>query len=135
MFVNGKLAENDNLPAALEPDLGALTARDTAAKDVVREFRVPITDGMLVPGTNVVAVEFHKYAPGSTYLAFDTDLSLGLPPGSVPAPPAAPALSASLAAGPSTLTREPPTSAKGCSCALTSALTSTPCHSLLASRS
>jgi len=101
VFVNGKLAENDNLPAALEPDLGALTARDTAAKDVVREFRVPITDGMLVPGTNVVAVEFHKYAPGSTYLAFDTDLSLGLPPGSVPAPPAAPALSASLAAGPS----------------------------------
>ena len=41
IFVNGQLAYNDNLPAALEPDLGTLAARDTAAKDIVREFRVP----------------------------------------------------------------------------------------------
>ncbi len=86
VFVNGRLAYNDNLPAALEPDLGALTARDTAALDIAREFRVPVSSGMLVAGTNVVAVEFHKYAPNSTYLAFDTELSLGLASVDHPAP-------------------------------------------------
>ena len=34
---------------------------------------MPVTPGMLVAGTNVVAVEFHKYAPNSTYLAFSTE--------------------------------------------------------------
>ncbi len=100
VFVNGKLAYNDNLPAALEPDLGALTARDTTAKDIVREFRVPVPAGMLVAGTNSVAVEFHKYAPNSTYLAFDTDLTVGLPALTTPPPSAPTGLTASLVAGP-----------------------------------
>jgi len=100
VFVNGRLAYNDNLPAALEPDLGALTARDTAALDIVREFRVPVTPGMLVAGTNVVAVEFHKYAPNSSYLAFDTELSLGLSSSSAPPPSPPTGVTAAAIAGP-----------------------------------
>ena len=98
VFVNGQLAYNDNLPAALEPDLGALSARDTAAKDIVREFRVPLTPGQLVTGTNVVAVEFHKYAANSTYLAFSAELSADATLG-VTAPPAAPASLTTTVAG------------------------------------
>ena len=100
VFVNGRLAYNDNLPAALEPDLGALTARDTAALDTVREFRVPVSSGMLVAGTNVVAVEFHKYAPNSTYLAFDTELSLGLTSSTTPPPSPPTGVTATAIAGP-----------------------------------
>jgi chitodextrinase len=97
VFVNGQLAYNDNLPAALEPDLGALTARDTAARDIVREFRVPINPGLLVTGTNVVAVEFHKYAPNSTYLAFSAELSADATLAVAPAPPAPATLTATVA--------------------------------------
>jgi hypothetical protein len=100
VFVNGKLAYNDNLPAALEPDLGALLNRSGAAEDIVREFRVSVPAGMLVAGTNVVAVEFHKYAPGSSYLAFDTDLSLGLPSSNTPPPDAPTGLAATGVTGP-----------------------------------
>ena len=100
VFVNGRLAYNDNLPAALEPDLGALTARDTAALDVAREFRVPVSPGMLVAGTNVVAVEFHKYAPNATYLAFDTELSLGLAASNTPPPAPPTGVTATPIAGP-----------------------------------
>jgi chitodextrinase len=100
VFVNGRLAYNDNLPAALEPDLGALTARDTAALDIVREFRVPVSPGMLVAGTNVVAVEFHKYVPNSSYLAFDTELSLGLTSSNAPPPSAPTGVTATAVAGP-----------------------------------
>jgi chitodextrinase len=100
VFVNGRLAYNDNLPAALEPDLGALTARDTAALDIVREFRVPVSAGMLVAGTNVVAVEFHKYAPNSSYLAFDTELSLGLTSSNAPPPAPPTGVTATAIAGP-----------------------------------
>jgi hypothetical protein len=100
VFINSKLAYNDNLPAALEPDLGALTARDTAALDITREFRVPVTPGMIVAGTNVVAVEFHKYAPNSSYLAFATEISLGLPAGSTPPPNAPTGVTATVVAGP-----------------------------------
>ena len=100
VFVNGRLAYNDNLPAALEPDLGALTARDTAALDTVREFRVPVSSGMLVAGTNVVAVEFHKYAPNSTYLAFDVELSLGLTSSTTPPPSPPTGVTATAVAGP-----------------------------------
>ena len=98
IFVNGQLAYNDNLPAALEPDLGALAARDTAAKDIVREFRVPLTPGLLVNGTNVVAAEFHKYAANSTYLAFSAELSADATL-AVTAPPAAPASLTATVAG------------------------------------
>jgi chitodextrinase len=100
VFVNGRLAYNDNLPAALEPDLGALTARDTAALDIARELRVPVSSGMLVAGTNVVAVEFHKYAPNSTYLAFDTELSLGLASAATPPPSPPTGVAATAIAGP-----------------------------------
>ena len=100
VFVNGRLAYNDNLPAALEPDLGALTARDTAALDIAREFRVPVSSGMLVAGTNVVAVEFHKYAPNSTYLAFDMELSLGLASAATPPPSPPTGVTATAIAGP-----------------------------------
>ncbi len=99
VFVNGQLAYNDNLPAALEPDLGALTARDTAAKDVIREFRVPVNPGLLVNGTNVVAAEFHKYAPNATYLAFSAELSADATLG-VAAPPAPPISLTATVAGP-----------------------------------
>jgi hypothetical protein len=60
VFVNGRLAYNDNLLAALEPDLGALTARTPR-----RRHRAKFRAGQLGDargGTNVVAVEFHKYA-------------------------------------------------------------------------
>ena len=101
VFINGKLAYNDNLPAALEPDLGALTARDTAALDIVREFRVPVTAGMLVAGTNVVAVEFHKFAPNSTYLGFSVEISMDAPSAVTPPPSAPTNLVATVVAGPS----------------------------------
>ncbi len=100
VFINSKLAYNDNLPAALEPDLGALTNRSNAASDIIREFRVPVTSGMLVAGTNVVAVEFHKFDKASTYLAFDTDISAGLPVINQPPPDAPQNLAARVVAGP-----------------------------------
>jgi chitodextrinase len=100
VFVNGRLAYNDNLLAALEPDLGALTARDTAALDTFREFRVPVPAGMLVAGVNVVAVEFHKFAPSSTYLAFDTEIALGLAPSNTPPPDPPTGVTASALPGP-----------------------------------
>ena len=49
VFVNGRLAYNDNLPAALEPDLGALDRGDTAALDIARGFRVPVSRGCSSP--------------------------------------------------------------------------------------
>jgi len=100
VFVNGRLVENDNLPAALEPDLGALTARDTAALDTTREYRVSVPAGMLVAGTNVVAVEVHKYAPNSTYLAFNTEISLGLVSSDTPPPVPPGNVTATAVAGP-----------------------------------
>ena len=56
--------------------------------------------GMLVAGTNVVAVEFHKYAPNSTYLAFDMELSLGLTSAATPPPSPPTGVTATAIAGP-----------------------------------
>jgi len=55
---------------------------------------------MLVAGTNVVAVEIHKYAPNSTYLAFDTEVSLGLTSPTTPPPSPPTGVTATAIAGP-----------------------------------
>ena len=61
---------------------------------------MPVSSGMLVAGTNVVAVEFHKYAPNSTYLAFDMELSLGLTSAATPPPSPPTGVTATAVAGP-----------------------------------
>ena len=74
VYVNGEEVARDNLPAGtITPTTTALSAIGGTDETTPVVFTVPST--MLVPGTNVVAVEIHQANATSSDLGFDLELS------------------------------------------------------------
>ncbi len=82
MYINGQEVWRDNLPAgAIDYLTLAVTPLGTAEEGIIQT--AIISADVLVPGTNVIAVEIHQVLPTSTDTSFDMEM-VGLPANQTP---------------------------------------------------
>jgi len=83
VYLNGVEVFRSNMPTGPVTFLTLASGAVTGGAESTNFYPATVDPALLVPGTNVLAVEVHQHSPTSSDLSFDLEL-LAFPPGALP---------------------------------------------------